>query len=610
MLLWSFIVASALCLSLGKDVDVVPSVVTPPTNYQKWAHLHWVWVKNSDGNQVNVTNLVNGYKDNHIPVGAVNIDSTWATQFNNFEVDKTRFPDFGALVGQLHAQDIRVILWATSMVNVENPDYEMAVANKYLVRNSHGVVRPLEWWHGSGGLLDYSNPEAVAWWHSKMDQVLDVHVDGFKCDGTDPYILEYTLTGGALGYNDTLISYRDYANYYYRDFFYYTRSRNAAEVQGRRVDDAGLIMSRPVDCLLDEPAKGCTPFSPKDVMYSGWVGDDDGSFVGLRACMRKVIYSAWTGYGNMGCDVGGYRDNQDMGSRYFLRSAQLNAFLPLMENGGGGEHRPWMYGEPTVSIYRKFVNQHHRLAAYLLTNGANAVDHKVSAVLPLDEQRIGDGTLDHIVYPQPRTYSYRLGADLLVHPVMYDLHNASEAKSDVGVVDMQFPADGATWLDWWQPTDLSKAFRGGDHKVALVPLESYSVFVRAGAFLPLHDLGADGVDMNALTFTWFQPLLAAAHTADAPLVYALRESISTGTGMEARVYFDGDARNSIFAQISSHAGPTAVELVGIEEPSAVDIQSWPSARCKHFYLQREQTLRISCADMTGGMKAVVSGFAH
>lgn len=84
------------------------------------------------------------------------------------------------------------------------------------------------------------------------------------------------------------------------------------------------------------------------------------------------------GYANYGCDVGGYRGNSDSQySTHFLRSAQLNAFLPLMENGGGGEHRPWMYTEKeVVPVYRKFVAQHYRLSAYLHTNGANAVDSK------------------------------------------------------------------------------------------------------------------------------------------------------------------------------------------------------------------------------------------
>ncbi len=91
------------------------------------------------------------------------------------------------------------------------------------------------------------------------------------------------------------------------------------------------------------------------------------------------------GYGNYGCDVGGYRGND--GTKYathFLRSAQLNAFLPLMENGGGGEHRPWLYDEKeVVPVYRKFVNQHYRLSAYLLTNGANSVDGKFYSSLSL-----------------------------------------------------------------------------------------------------------------------------------------------------------------------------------------------------------------------------------
>jgi len=29
----------------------------------------------------------------------------------------------------------------------------------------------LSWWHGKGGLLDYTNTEAVQWWHTQMDEV-------------------------------------------------------------------------------------------------------------------------------------------------------------------------------------------------------------------------------------------------------------------------------------------------------------------------------------------------------------------------------------------------------------------------------------------------------
>jgi hypothetical protein len=43
---------------------------------------------------------------------------------------------------------------------------------------------------GHGCLLDYFNPAALAWWHSQLDLLLDHGADGWKIDGTDPFILE------------------------------------------------------------------------------------------------------------------------------------------------------------------------------------------------------------------------------------------------------------------------------------------------------------------------------------------------------------------------------------------------------------------------------------
>ena len=55
----------------------------------------------------------------------------------------------------------------------------------------------------------------------------------------------------------------------------------------------------------------------------------------------------------------------------FVRWAQYGAFMPFMENGGGGEHRPLMYDQETLDIYRSFVMQHYRLIPYLMTTGAH-----------------------------------------------------------------------------------------------------------------------------------------------------------------------------------------------------------------------------------------------
>ena len=124
-------------------------------------------------------------------------------------------------------------------------------------RDVLGRSAVIKWWHGSGSLLDYSNPAAVDWWHKQLDkvvyvsvmscdydkltviggvqiQVLELGIDGWKCDGTDPYIIELVAPRGSKGF----LTYREYADAYYGDFFNYTRAK---------VGNGSLIMSRPVD---------------------------------------------------------------------------------------------------------------------------------------------------------------------------------------------------------------------------------------------------------------------------------------------------------------------------------------------------------------------------
>ncbi len=149
--------------AVGGNYIVDPANL-PHGLYAPWAHAHWVWLKNDLGNQDNCTALVDTYRDLNIPVGVLNIDSEWATAFNNFEVDTVKFPDFEGLIKSMHENDIRVTMWATSMVDTDDPDYQEAIDNQYLVRwGKTGEVRPLKWWHGEGGLLDYTNPNVVAW---------------------------------------------------------------------------------------------------------------------------------------------------------------------------------------------------------------------------------------------------------------------------------------------------------------------------------------------------------------------------------------------------------------------------------------------------------------
>ncbi len=278
------------------------------------------------------------------------------------------------------------------------------------------------------------------------------------------------------------------------------------------------------------------------------------SFNGLRGCARKVIYSAWNNYANFGCDIGGYRGgNLPLQKNLFLRWTQFGAFLPLMENGGGGEHRPWMYDAETVEVYRRFAQHHHKLAPYLLTMGAVAMETGTSSVHPI---AVKPEDMNPARSPQPTSFSYLLGDSVLVHPVMHEVMQAHNITELVSVVEAVFPPrhsprhsssseeekvqevvnkDGeipGMWLDWWRPHDASLAHAGNSRSLLLVPLTSAAVYVQRSACLPLQRSAEDA----SVVFTWFGPRQGESQRCD------MREPVSEGEGITARMSLSADSR--------------------------------------------------------------------
>jgi len=198
------------------------------------------------------------------------------------------------------------------VINKECPEYSEGVSKGYFLNGG----KTIHWWHGEGAFIDFFNPTAKKWFQSLLDRALDLGFDGWKCDGTDPMI--YLLR--PMPYSSQLkryVRYREYADQYYGTFYNYTKSRNP---------DA-LIMSRPVDSFQSKFFLG---YSPKYVMFAGWVGDQHNTVDGFRAAMINVIHSASRGYLNFGFDIGGYKSDKQTKKWLFIRWVQLGSLLPFM----------------------------------------------------------------------------------------------------------------------------------------------------------------------------------------------------------------------------------------------------------------------------------------
>jgi len=405
----------------------------PP--FPDWVLGQFVW--EDESTTASVRALVKGYQENGIPIAGVIIDSPWETAYNTFEFDAERYPGARELIDDLHAQGLKVILWVTCMVNTEDPDYAYAREQGYLVP---GLLRQ-KWWKGEGGLLDYRNPEAVEWWHRRMDRAIALGIDGWKVDGTDPIALK-------KGWN-----FREqYRQLYYSDFYHYTRERTGQKT---------VIMARALE-QVNEKTLGLPSwtnpfhlgfflqFAPLDVSYMSWMGDQDPTFAGLRIALTNLLASAKADYLVVGTDIGGYR-NGSLNQEVFLRWAELGAFSPLMENGGIQDHRPWAMDPETLETYRAYSQLRAGLNPWLMDKAVAAWREGRSLVTPLNEGR----------------FEYLLGDDLLVAPIL-------RAGGQRQVV---FPKGS----DWIWLNDPGRVYKGGTCLKRIFALSEFPVYVRKGS---------------------------------------------------------------------------------------------------------------------------------
>lgn len=415
--------------------------------WPEWAFRHWVW--ENESTQQSAIDLVDGYLERGIPVGAIIIDSPWATGYSTFEFDRDLFPDPQGMIDYFHAKDVRVMLWTVSAINVDVTDlYAYADAQGYFMQRKPDTgAAVVPWWKGNGSLIDYFNPDAVDWWHGLVDTALDLNIDGWKADGLDyiAWLLGATYSPG----RGDKVTRQEYADAYYRDFFDYTR---------QRLGDDRIITARPVDTYdLDYADNLGFEYAPVDINWAGWVGDQDATFEGLRAALLNMFHSARLGYVAFGSDIGAFRREDDIpGGRtkeLFIRWAQLGALCPVMENGGSGEHRPWAFDAETTAIYKRFTDLHYRLIPYLMTHGAIAFAAGESLVSFLDAT----------------DYRFFLGPDIFVAPML----GLGTRRS------LQLPAgDDSTWVYLFA---AEREFPAGARVTLDVPYSEFPVFLRKGS---------------------------------------------------------------------------------------------------------------------------------
>ena len=387
---------------------------------------------------------------NKMPCDVITLDGrAWQdtdTRFA-FEWDPSRYPDPAAVIDELKSMDFKICVWEYPLVSVQNPLFDTMASKGWLLKNRHTgeayryqwdmscfgeVLTPLP----DSGIVDFTHPDAYAFWRDSHKPLFDLGVDMIKADFGEQIEADMLAHNGDCG----AVLHNSYTLLYNRCVY------EAAE---RYCKTGPFLFSR-------------SSWTGSQRYPSQWGGDPQADWGGLAGSLRGGLSWGMSGAPFYATDVGGfYGDQRD--AELFVRWAQASVFSAHMRLHGIGPREPWSYGEAANAAVSAALELRYRLTPYLYQTMQTASDSglPVQRAMPLAFAE------DRAAWAFDEQFMF--GEQLLVAPCL----------APGGRVLVYLPAGQ------WQRFPSGENFDGSRCYQLTLALDEMAVFIRAGEKIPL-----------------------------------------------------------------------------------------------------------------------------